>query len=58
MGISKPTGETRGIFSDLVEIPGYFPPLEYSEEVFEKAMVQTVVPNQDLPLVLSQKLIR
>ena len=51
MGLTKQTGDTRGGGCDIYEIPGYYPHLGYSEEVFERALVQHVVPNQDISII-------
>ena len=46
--------QQKGGFSGPDEIIGYYPPLIYSEEGFKIAMVQPVVPNQDLLITPSQ----
>ena len=55
VGLSKYSGITWGKFSDLAELPWYYPPLGWSDEEFGGAMVQPMVPKQELPLVLYQK---
>ena len=57
MGLSKYAGNTRSNFSYLPEIPGYYPPLVYSEEGFEVAIVEPVVSKKELPLVPSHKIL-
>ena len=47
----------KGGGSDLADIIGYYPHLGYSEEGFEGEMFQPVVPNQELPLISSQKVL-
>ena len=46
-----------GRVSDIAELTWYYLPIGYSDEVFERSMVWHVVPNQELPLVPSQKVI-
>ena len=48
---------TQGGGYDISELLCYYPHLGCSEEGFERAMVQPVVPNQELPLVLYQKVL-
>ena len=55
MGISKQICNKKGKFSDLFDLPGYYPYIGYSDERFEREMVQPVVTNQEIPIVLSQK---
>ena len=55
--LSKYSGNTRGKFSDLNEITVYYPTSGYSDEGFEGETVQSIVPNQDLPLVPSQNIL-
>ena len=43
--------------SGLAGLPFYYPFLGYSEEGFEGAMVQTVMPNHDIPFIPSQKVL-
>ena len=46
-----------GRVSDIDELTWYYPPIGYSDEVFERSMVWNVVPNQELPLVPSQEVL-
>ena len=45
----------KGGFSDLDELPWYYPALGYSEEVLKVETDQSMVPNQDLPIITYQK---
>ena len=45
------------MFSDISELPWYYPSLGYSEDVFEGSMFHTLVTNQDVPLVSYQKVL-
>ena len=46
-----------GDFSDLSGPPGYYYCFGSSDEVLEGAMVQPVVPNQNLPLIPSKEVL-
>ena len=56
-GTSQKCRQHKGVFPDLSELLGYYPPLGYSEEVFEIVRVQPVLPNQEFTLVPSQKVL-
>ena len=47
----------RGGGYDSAYLPGDYSPLEQYEEVFKSAMVKAVIPNRELPLFLSQKVV-